>query len=476
MSRLILTLGILASTLSYAKPMAPAPLPAHVAKARQQVNWEEAGAEAVETLQQYLAVDTVNPPGNEARGVEFIGQVLDQESIEWESVELSEGRSSLIARLQGSREEPPLCLMHHIDVVDSEPERWENPPLSGALIDNEIWGRGALDMKGMGVLELMTFVWLKRLNLQLKRDVILLAVADEEVDNLGAKQLFSDEHWKTIGCSHLINEGGLGIKDAFFEGQTLQAISVAEKGVMWIRMYAEGGAGHGSVQQDDEAPGRLVEAMALIASKRAKPTIDPIVYSLLAEAGKHKGGVTGFIMGTKPLASLLVKPKLMDKAPTRALLTNTVHLTGTGGASAPNVVPSEVWAQYDCRLLPGVDPQEQLSKLQEWTADIEGIRFEILHENPASQSPIDDLLYRSLARYAVQGRPESVAVPALSVGFTDSLFARERGVHAYGYLPFTLTRDEAETMHGHNERVSVENVHQGLQILFSAVVDFAGYE
>ena len=180
------------------------------------------------------------------------------------------------------------------------------------------------------------------------------------------------------------------------------------------------------------------------------------------------------VMQVKPLANLMVKPKLMDKAPTRSLLTNTVHLTGTGGASEPNVVPSEVWAQYDCRLLPGVDPQDQLNQLKEWTADIEGIRFEILHENPSSQSPIDDPLYRSLARYAVQGRPESVAVPALSIGFTDSLFAREQGVHAYGYLPFTLTREEAETMHGHNERVSVENVNQGLQILFSAVVDFAG--
>jgi acetylornithine deacetylase/succinyl-diaminopimelate desuccinylase-like protein len=446
-----------------------------VAKARQSVQWAEAGDEAVATLRQYLAVDTVNPPGNEAAGVEFIGQILDKEDIEWERIELSEGRASLIARLPSSREEEPLCLMHHIDVVESEPEKWSAGPLSGELRDGEIWGRGALDMKGMGTLQLMTFVWLKRLETRLKRDVVLLAVADEEVDNQGAKQLFSDENWKKIGCSHLINEGGLGVKDAFFDGQTLQAISVAEKGVLWVRMTAEGAAGHGSVLGDGEAPARLLEAMEIIAAKKARPEMGPIIYALLAEVGKHKGGLTGLMMQVKPLANLTVKPKLMDQAPTRAILTNTVHLTGTGGAKKPNVVPSEVWAQYDCRLLPGVDPQDQLALLKEWTADVEGLRFEVLHANPSSQSPIDDPLYRALARYAVQGQPNSVAAPVLSVGFTDSLFARERGVHAYGYLPFTLTRKEAETIHGHDERVSVENVHRGLQVLFSVVVDVAGH-
>ena len=163
----------------------------------------------------------------------------------------------------------------------------------------------------------------------------------------------------------------------------------------------------------------------------------------------------------------------MKQGPTRAMVTNTVHLTGTSGGQSPNVVPAEVWVQYDCRLLPGVTGEEHLAMLKQWTKHIDGIEFEVVQDFPASQSPMDDPLYRALARYAVEGRPQAVAVPTLSVGFTDSLFARRRGVRAYGYAPFVVTVEEAQTMHGHNERVSIQNIKDGLRVLLSAVMDFA---
>ena len=211
--------------------------------------------------------------------------------------------------------------------------------------------------------------------------------------------------------------------------------------------------------------------MKAIEKGRVKPHISPIVYDMLNGVGRHKKGLIGGVLRSKGLVRSLVKPKLMKRGPTRAMITNTVHLTGTHGGYKPNVVPSEAWVQYDCRLLPGVTGETHLAMLKHWTRHIDSIRFEVLQNFPASESPKEDSVYQALSRYAVEGRAHAVAVPTLSVGFTGSLFARRRGVHAYGYVPFVLTVDEAQTMHGHNERVSIQNIHDGLRILFSTLVD-----
>ena len=165
----------------------------------------------------------------------------------------------MVARLDApDSTEPPLCLMHHMDVATAEPAQWpaDRGPFSGARDGaGFIWGRGALDMKGLGVLQLQTLRWLKRLAVPLKRSVVLLGVPDEEVDNQGMAFLL-DKHWDKLRCGHVLNEGGMGIQDMFFPGQTVFTISVAEKGVLWVRMVAHGESGHGSVETPGRAPAR----------------------------------------------------------------------------------------------------------------------------------------------------------------------------------------------------------------------------
>ena len=476
MKRLLwIGLGLALANGAQARKPHPGPyVPQVVQEARAQMDWEAAGDEAVEVLRKYLMVPTINPPGDEMLGVNFLAEQLSKEEIPHQIIDHGNNRASLIGRLQGSGREAPLCLLHHIDVVPAEDDKWEHPPFGGVIQDGALWGRGALDMKGLGALQLMSLLWLKRLNIPLKRDVILIAVADEEVSNAGARHVFEEEAiWSELGCSHLINEGGLGIQDGLFEGQDVHGISVAEKGVLWVRITATGPAGHGSVEQEGEAPDTLLQVMKAIEKKRVKPKIDPLMFEMLRQVGVHKKGLIGSVLQSKALVKSLVKPKLMKQGPTRAMVTNTVHLTGTSGGQSPNVVPAEVWVQYDCRLLPGVSGEEHLALLKKWTRHIDNIAFEVVQDFPASQSPLDDELYRALAQYAVEGRPQAVAVPTLSVGFTDSLFARRRGVRAYGYVPFVLTVEEAQTMHGHNERVSLENIKDGLRVLLSAVMDFA---
>ncbi len=457
----------------------PHETPPHVVRWRDAVDWNLASDEAVRTLSGYLAVDTVNPPGNEDRAVEYLGAILDREGISWSRIPLAEGRSSLVARLPGSGKAPPLCLLSHTDVASAEAARWTSPergPLSGAVADGFVWGRGALDMKGMGAIELLTLVWLKRLEVPLDRDVLLLAVADEEVDNGGARSLTAPEVWKDLGCSHLINEGGVGIRDALFEGQAVHPISVSEKGALWVRMVASGQAGHGSVPRGlEEAPTRLLRAMEAIEDYHPEYRVDPALYDLLHAAGEQQGGVVGAVLKSRFLVRTVAWGKLRGNPATNAALHDTVHLTGTGGAHEPNVVPSEVWAQYDCRLLPGTTPEQHLARLEALVKGIPGIRFETTFSLASNASPIDDPWFATIAHYAALGREADVAVgPFLSVGFTDSLLLRPLGVRAYGYVPFEVSAALAETMHGHDERVPVEQVGDGLRRLFQMVVDFAG--
>ena len=446
--------------------------PADLARWRDGVDWTTAGEEAVRVLSAYLAVDTSNPPGNETRGAQFLADILTKEGIASEISEFAPGRGSLIARLPGSGAQKPLCLLSHIDVVPAEAARWKQPPFSGLIDQNGmIWGRGALDMKGMGVLELMTLVWLKRLHVPLSREVILLAVADEEVGNLGMRHVI-DKHWGKIGCGHVVNEGGMGIRDALTPGQTVYAVSVAEKGLLWLRMYATGKAGHGSTVVPGRAPQRLLEALDKIRARHPEVTWQDSVRQTLAAVGHDAGGVTGFVLTRPALQNALVEGKLLANPGTAAAMTDTVNITGFGGANEPNVVPAEVWAQLDCRLLPGHKPDDLLAELKALVND-PNIRFEELHRAEANASPWDDDFYRALARHAVAGKSGVVVGPVLSPGFTDSLHLRPLGARAYGFVPFATSQEDAGTMHGENERVSRDNVVDGLRSLFRAVVDVA---
>ena len=434
------------------------------------VDWDAAGAAAVRDLQGYLRVDTTNPPGNELAGVRYLAGLLSSEGIASEVTEIAPGRASLIARLKGAGEDKPLCLLSHVDVATSEAAKWpaDRQPFSGAVVDGSVWGRGALDMKGMGLIELHTLVWLARLGVPLRRDVILVAVPDEEVDNLGAQALA--KRWADLGCSQLVNEGGLGLKDLLFPGQTVFAISTGEKGLAWVKLHAHGDAGHGSTPVPGRAPERLLRAIDRILHRPNDPAPQPALYQLLASAGAQAGGVDGFVLQRPLLVRLLAMGKLTASPPVLASMTNTVQVTGFSGMLQPNVVPTEVIAQLDCRLLPGVTPEQFIAELARVVDDPQ-VTFELVEGHEAGASPQDDSLYQALARHAVEGREDAVAGPVLSPGYTDSLLLRPLGVHAYGFVPFEVSLEEAATMHGTGERVPVESVKRGLRVLFESVVE-----
>lgn len=477
MTRSLLSLVVVVTALGCGPVHRPpdTALPAARADWHAAVDWEAAGAEATAVLAGYLQTDTRNPPGGESRGAEYLARILTAEGIESEVHEFEPGRGSLVARLEGVGQEPPLCLLSHIDVVPWEADGWDEGkgPLSGVVdADGILWGRGALDMKGMGAVELLTMVWLKRLGVPLRRDVVLLAVADEEVHNQGARMII-EEHWDSIGCSHMVNEGGLGVRGVFFDDQTVYAISVAEKGTLWLRMTATGDPGHGSTPRPDEAPNRLLDALQhLRESWQPEPEYHPALAELFYRVGEPRSGLERDVLIRPAAVRSLLEGKLMANPATAAMITNTVHVTGLAGANKPNVVPGEVSALLDCRIQPGTDPLAVLEEIRALFVDQPWIGFEVIQAYPGAGSPYDAPFYGVLARSMTQGRADAVAGPIVSVGFTDSIFFRGEGVHAYGIEPFDVGGDDLATMHGHKERISTANVRDGLRRLFMAVVDF----
>lgn len=468
-------LGLLLASCAVTPQHVPTPVPSHVRTVQASIDWKAAGEELVRVTAGYLQTDTTNPPGNETRGAQYLGQILTKEGIPYEIAEFAPGRGTLIARLKAERPtQKPLCMLSHIDVVPARAELWpkDKGPLSGAVdADGTLWGRGALDMKGMGALELMTLVWLKRLGLPLQRDVLLLAVADEEVDNQGAKLLAS--RWKDLDCGHLINEGGIGLADMLQKGQTVFAVSVAEKGLLWVEMTAHGKSGHGSTPLPGRAPGKLLAAIARLQEHEEEAHFDPSLTYALGQVGHHLGGLKGWVLQRPFWLRHLAVGQLMEEPGSKAALINTINVTGLNtGEHEPNVVPATASAKLDCRLLPGVSPKAFLRRLQQIVND-PTITWKVLHEASANASPWQDPFYEALVRHATDGQPDAVAGPVLSVGFTDSLLLRPLGVRAYGLVPFAISRALAETMHGENERVPVAALQRGLRVLLSAVVDVA---
>ena len=430
------------------------------------------GQTAAVVLSKYLQARSINPDGHEDRAAAVLERLFADSSITTEIVELgSPGRVNFIARLEGG-DQPPLCLLSHLDVVPAEEERWTHPPFSGLITEGEVWGRGALDMKGMTIVQAIAMLALEKKRVVLDRDIILLAVADEEVDNAGIQAAIAD--WDAIGCSHVINEGAVGLRDLLFEGQDVWPISVGEKGVLWLRMVAEGSPGHGSVPRPNEAPDHLVSALARVQGWDPEPRMHPAFLELFAAAGAKRSGVEKFVLTHPKLATRALTGSLMESPVTRAVITDTVHITGMAGANKPNVVPSQVSALLDCRLLPGTEPEELTRQLVELVDDPQ-IHFEVLSSQRAGVTDWHgDPLYEAIVG-ALQAQDPSAAVgPTISPGFTDSIYLREIGVKAFGMVPFMLTQEELATMHGDDERVRIEELDRGVRVLMQVIEDFAG--
>jgi acetylornithine deacetylase/succinyl-diaminopimelate desuccinylase-like protein len=430
---------------------------------------------SVQWMQEYLRVDTTNPPGNEARAAEFFRKIFEQEGIEHQVFEFAPWRANIWARLKGSGARRPLILLNHTDVVTSDAARWKAPPFSGEVIEGAMYGRGAMDMKNLGMAQLVVMVMLKREQARLDRDVIFLAVADEEAGGEGTDWMIANQRDLLGNAEFLINEGGSNR----LEGGKVKhvGVDVAEKATFWLKLTAQGTPGHGSRPIANSAPERLVRALNRILNHRTELKLLPVVEEYLREVARFEPEERAkkFRNARASLGDRHFRAELERDYFIGPMLRNTISLTMMGGSQQTNVIPGEAWAHLDVRLLPGEDPQAFLAEMRrvvnDSNVDIEPQQKEF---RIANASPIDTELYAAIRRVAGRYFPDAVIAPRLTTGYTESQRYRPLGIVCYGFAVHAATAEESSTAHGDNERIRVEELRRGHRILYDVVVEVAG--
>lgn len=436
------------------------------------IDWVAVTDEATRILCDYIRIDTTNPPGNEKAGAVFLREILARDGISSELHDAGDGRVSISARIAGSGGKGlrPICLLSHIDVVPVEREHWTRDPFGGELVDGTIWGRGALDMKGMGVMELMVMLMVKRQGLDLGRDLLFVAVADEEAGGRKGVHFLMETAPELFDAEFVFNEGAYGFSSFMGKPAKLFGLGLSEKSPCWLRLKATGRPGHASVPHGDNAVVKLVKALARIEDRPPVPRLTSEVDGMIRTL-KEKGFVEQELdAADRETLDLMgsVDPYI------RAITTDTVNITGLRAGKKHNVIPGGAEATLDCRLLPDTDPDLFVEEIQ-GIIDDEDIEVERVLEHVAGRSSVDTLAVSVMSevireRYGEEGG----LMPLLSPGFTDSHAYRRSGSQAYGFIPSLLEREELATIHGHDERISQENLRLGTEILFEVVIRLAG--
>jgi acetylornithine deacetylase/succinyl-diaminopimelate desuccinylase-like protein len=440
------------------------------------MDWGKLGDKAVSLLSEYLSIDTTNPPGNELPGAEFLAAILTEEGIDHRIYESEPGRASVLARLKGEGEGKALILLSHIDVVPAEADKWEVHPFSGEVSDGYIWGRGALDMKGMGIMELMAMIAAKREGLDLKRDVVFLAVADEEAGGyLGAKYLL-DNYPEEFEADLVINEGGYA-NTTLVPGHPLFLVSNGEKYGVWIRLLRRGLGGHGSMPTGQGALENLVPALARLLSTARPLHIDPTMAEFFSRLSEHWEILAPYKEDGKveTLEEIITANNLTAIPALNAVVKDTISLNMLHAGVKVNVIPDEAEAFLDCRLLPETDSEEFLAGIREALEDpdlqLDSFRMdEQTDGGPASSSPMQGGYFSLLEEVIGDNYPDAVVSPFIMPGLSDSRFFRGRGVPCYGIIPARVDMEALATIHGVNERIRVEDLKTGVRFIYDLVV------
>ncbi|HYM74695.1 MAG TPA: M20/M25/M40 family metallo-hydrolase [Candidatus Dormibacteraeota bacterium] len=432
---------------------------------------------AMTWMQEYLRVDTTNPPGNEMKAVAFFKKILDEEGVENRTFEIAPGRGDLWARIPRTTSESkrPIILLNHMDVVTSDASHWKVPPFSGEIKAGYVWGRGAQDMKDEGLAQLVVMVMLKREKIALDRDVIFLGVADEEAEGTGTDWFLKNQRELLGNAEFLINEGGENLLE---NGKVKYVgVDVGEKTSYWLHVVAHGRPGHGSRPNSDSAPNRLVRALNKILAYRTPLRVLPVVDEFLRDMAPYEEpGRAGYYRNIqKAIEDKEFQEEVERDESLNFLLRDTISLTMMGGSEQTNVIPPEAWANLDVRILPGGDPKSVLETLRRVVNDPD-VAVEPLEREfrVANYSGTDNTLFAAIREVSGKYFPGTPVVPHITSGYTENQRYRPLGIVAYGFSPYAATEEEGNTEHGNDERIRVDEVRRGPRVLFDVVVRVAG--
>jgi len=434
--------------------------------------------EALRWLTDLIKINTSNPPGAEEAAAKYIAGILQREGISSEIVPLTPGRSALIARLRNSAIADPsraLLLVAHMDVVGVDRSRWTVDPFAGVLKDGFLYGRGAVDDKGMLAANLAAFVSLKRANARLNRDVIFLATCDEEAFGDASIKVLIAKNWDKFAAGFAINEGGVVVEKGSKVLYT--AVQASEKVTYNVDVVARGTSGHASIPLKDNPVSHLAAAIDKISGYSA-----PV--HLTAVTRRYFEGIAPLVDDEvgKWVRSLDTADRgehaarvISDANPAwNAMLRDTISPTMLSAGVRANVIPAEARATLNVRLLPGDTIDTLLGQLNKLINDPQ-VKLEV-QQNAGLAAPTSSLendFYNSIVKSAAQEFGGAPVLPYQSTWGTDSAQLRLHNVQAYGLVPFPLTEEDLKRMHGNDERIPVASFSKGVDLMVRIVNDFA---
>ncbi len=443
-------------------------------------DWSTAESETVARLQDLIRFDTTNPPGNELPLARYLERALQAEKVETTLLVPTHNRAALIGRIRGTGAARPVLLLAHMDVVGVERANWSSDPFEGTIRDGYLYGRGAIDDKGMLAANLMTMLLLQRdlerTGVRLSRDVVFVATSDEETGGEWGMGWLVENHPDLLDAEFALNEGG---RTRIIEGgQTYLAVQSAEKISHVVVVTVYGTAGHAAIPLEDNAIFRLARALERLSHHTEPVVLTEITRQFFARLAPAWPNPTE----RQAMLSLASADRqenergaaVLSRTPVfNAVLRNGISPTVIDGGKQFNVIPATARAVVNVRTLPGESVDAVLARLRNAVGD-PTVTVEITHrgeEAPASDPA--SAMFTAIADAARELNPKMAVVPYLSTGVTDSARLRRIGVQAYGVLPFPMHQADEERMHGHDERVPLESLHFGTRLIYGCIARIA---
>ncbi len=444
-------------------------------------DWTAVQVETVAHLQALIRINTVNPPGNELAAARYLVEQFTAAGIASQLFEPTPGRGAVVARIRGSGAARPVIIMGHLDVVGVEPAGWSVDPFGGVVQDGYLLGRGAIDDKGMVTANLMTMLLLQRHVVNaggaLSRDVVFVANADEEAGGEWGMGWLLAQHPELLDAEVALNEGG---RTRIVAGKALYvAVQNTEKVPHVVTVTAKGPGGHAAIPLEGNAIARLGRALAVVGAHREPLTLTPTTrafFGALARAWPVADEAAAMADVASDDAARAAKgDALLARIPVfNAVLRAGVSPVLLSGGIRSNVIPTEATATLNIRTLPGQSLDDVVARLVAAVGD-PLVSFAVTERG--DDAPASDFrapMFEALREATLLLDPDMVVVPYLSTGATDSARLRQLGMQAFGVLPFPMTQDDEDRMHGNDERVPLASLAFGTRLIYEAIARVAG--
>ena len=419
--------------------------------------------DAVEICRGLIRIDTTNFGGNKGAGeleaARYVAELFDEVGLDAQIYESAPGRANVVLRIPGSDPSLPALIVHgHLDVVPAIAEDWSVDPFGAEVIDGMIWGRGAVDMKNMDAMIIAAIRHLHREKISPRRDLIIAFFADEEAGgDYGSGWMVQNHPEVFAGAEEAISEvGGFSVD---INGRRAYMLQTAEKGIAWLKLTAQGMAGHGSQINSDNAVTTLAGAVHRIGEYQWPLSYTKTTLSLLEQVAE----LTGLEFDQQNPQPLLEAMGNVSRF-VGATLQNTANPSALQAGYKHNVIPGQAEALIDCRTLPD-EHEATLEKLAELAG--EGVELSMVHEQDSLEVPFAGTLVDTMVKSLLDEDPDAIVLPYMLSGGTDNKWLATIGITGYGFAPLQLPAelDFTGMFHGVDERVPVDAIKFGVKVL-----------